>query len=299
MWAALRLGFAAVAPFLEACEEAGLPKGDYLVLRPSVNLVWFTNHPAGWADANRCLHALLVITGMPVDEVVRYSMHSLRHVYPTCGFQLMFPPSAVTLMGHWASKVDRMASVYDATRVSTELAYKANIAVNVQAGWRPVSDGDVPKPPLVPYGLSVPSSAPIATRPKKKAKKDSKPIDLSPVQCVHLRGAQEANSRYRLPEGVVQVMNEKSRLIHLYCPRSERVACAAWNAGTPENPTTNADFASSSGRWDPIVHDVRFCVNCHALRTISKLGGSFFCDNEAVQASDSSSSESSSCSASS
>ena len=202
-------------------------------------------------------------------------------------------------MGHWASKVDRMASVYDATRVSTELAYKANIAANVQAGWRPVNDGDVPKPPLVPYGLSVPSSAPIATRPKKKAKKDSKPIDLSPVQCVHLRGAQEANSRYRLPEGVVQVMNEKSRLIHLYCPRSERVACAAWNAGTPENPTTHADFASSSGRWDPIVHDVRFCVNCHALRTISKLGGSFFCDNEAVQASDSSASESSSCSASS
>ena len=84
------------------------------------------------------------------------------------------------------------------------------------------------------------------------------------------------NSRYRLPEGVVQVMNEKSKLVHLFCPRSERVACAAWNAGTPENPTTNADFASSSGRWDQNFHDVRFCVNCHALRTISKLGDPLF-----------------------
>ena len=90
MWAALRWGFGAVDwvdPFSQACDKAALPKGDFLVLRPCVDLRSFTRHPAGWADANRALHALLVVAGVPVDQVIQYTMHSLRHVYPTCGFQ--------------------------------------------------------------------------------------------------------------------------------------------------------------------------------------------------------------------
>ena len=194
MWAALRLGFGEadwVDPFLNACKEADLPKEDFLALRPGVNLAMFTRHPAGWADANRALHALLVVAGMHIDDVVKYTMHSLRHVYPTCGFQLMFPPSAVTMMGHWAAKEDNMASLYNAARVSTELAYKANIAANVRAGWRPVEEGAIPEPPLVPLGVVSPptNAVPLASRPKRKAKavagKDTHPSDPTGTGVEH------------------------------------------------------------------------------------------------------------------
>ena len=47
-----------------------------------------------------------------------------------------------------------MASVFDATRVSTELAYKADVAANVEKGWRPVGDGAIPRKPLVRLGVA-------------------------------------------------------------------------------------------------------------------------------------------------
>ena len=95
LWAALRQGFSTELAWAEGfsagCEEAGLPKGDFLVLRPTLDLKSFTRYPADWSDANRCLHALLVVAGMRVEEATRYSMHSCRHVYPTCAYQLLFP----------------------------------------------------------------------------------------------------------------------------------------------------------------------------------------------------------------
>ena len=99
------------------------------MLRPTVDFKEFTNHPADWADANRALHALAVIAGCVAETAVSFSMHSARHVYPTCAFQLLFPPPAVTLMGHWALKDDKMAANYDGQRTATELAYKANVCV--------------------------------------------------------------------------------------------------------------------------------------------------------------------------
>ena len=147
-WAALRQGFGEGARaqwFESACEEAGLPRPDFLVLRPTVDLQGFTSHPAGWADANRCLHALLVTSGMKAEEAAKYTMHSCRHVYPTCAFQLLFPPPAVSLMGHWALKTDKNSSIYDSARTATELAYKQVVAANVRGGWRPVPHGSIPQ----------------------------------------------------------------------------------------------------------------------------------------------------------
>ena len=217
MWAALRWGFGAVdwvEPFTQACDKADLPKGDFLVFRPCVGLKTFTRHPAGWADANMALHALLVVAGVPIDQVIQYTMHSFRHVYPTCGFQLMFPPSAVTLMGHWATKKDQMASVYDSTRVSTELAYKANIAANVHKGWRPVVDGTIPRGSLVPLGVAQQQdhqpAAPLASRPKKKARKrDDAPV--LPAEHGGAEAATEARSTFDLPTSVIQVLNTKTK----------------------------------------------------------------------------------------
>ena len=72
-WAALRRGFGSgiwAEHFQSACLEAQLPRNDFLALRPTTDLEGFTKYPADWADANRCLHALLVIAGMPVEEAV-------------------------------------------------------------------------------------------------------------------------------------------------------------------------------------------------------------------------------------
>ena len=91
-----------------------LPRNDFLVFRPTTDLKGFTLHPAGWADANRCLHSILVLAGMRFEDATRYSMHSCKHVYPTCAYQLLFPGPAVTLMGHWAPDTDKSSSVYDA-----------------------------------------------------------------------------------------------------------------------------------------------------------------------------------------
>ena len=304
LWAALRLGFGAgdwVAPFSQACDEAGLPKADFLVLRPSVDLVSFTRHPAGWADANRAFHALLLIAGMPVDDVVRYTMHSLPHVYPTCGFQLMFPPPAVTLMGHWATKADRMASVYDATRVSTELAYKANIAANVHAGWRPVSDGTIPRLLLVPLGrVGPPTSLPEPPKKKKKMTEDTG--NVTPLLLPEHGGADaqaELQTSYCLPKGVLRVMNNKSKLVHLYSPKTRSVACSAWDAGTPTVPTKSAEFVSMAVLWDAKRHAVRCCLSCQSLQAVKRLGGTIRIGDEEIAGSDTSASETSSCSSSS
>ena len=178
-WAALKTGFSAVAEadwtvaFLQALAEAELPKQDFLVLRPSSDFQSFTDHPATRADANQALDALLVLGGLGPEMATVYTMHSCRHVYPTLAFQLMFPPAAVTLMGHWSFSTDRMATVYDEHRTSTELAYKANICGNVKLGWRPVEEGCVPDPPLVPLTVGghpvVPAITPSTASSSKPA----------------------------------------------------------------------------------------------------------------------------------
>ena len=48
--------------------------------------------PTAWADAKRGLHALFVIIVVWAEIAVMYTMHSARHVYPTCAFRLLFPP---------------------------------------------------------------------------------------------------------------------------------------------------------------------------------------------------------------
>ena len=238
----------------------------------------------------------LVVAGMDVDEVVHYTMHSLRHVYPTCGFQLMFPPPAVTLMGHWATKEDHSASTYDAARVSTELAYKANVAANVHRGWRPVEDGAIPQLPLVPLGVAEQvvmqeRPVPLASRPKKRAKKSNAPA-ANPEDHRGVAAKEGLTSKYVLPEAVVQVINTKTKLVHLYNGSKKAVACSAWSCGTPGEPGPCAEFAGSASRWNT-THAVRFCINCHSVKAIQRMDGQVVVDNQPLASSDSSSSGSS------
>ena len=77
-WAALKTGFDSregadwTVAFLEALSEASLPKQDFLVLRPTSDFQSFTDHPATWADANRALHALLVMGGLGPEKATEY-----------------------------------------------------------------------------------------------------------------------------------------------------------------------------------------------------------------------------------
>ena len=281
LWGALRDGFDGdwASPFAAALAEAHLPREDYLVLRPTSDFKDFTNHPAMWADANRALHSLLVMTGMDADTAVLFTLHSARHVYPTCAFQLLFPPAAVTLMGHWAVKEDKMASIYDGHKTATELAYKANVCNNVQRGWRPVPEGTVPQPAMVPLGCqhalrpldgSHPGGASLPEVAHPVSDDASSPF-LPPSEGFKGEVARnEVLSRFSLPEHTVQVLNTRTVTVHL--SGGEGTWCNAWKCGSKDSPASSAEFARDSTRWTS-QNKVAFCRNCHSLRTVSKMGG--------------------------
>ena len=269
LWAALREGFGKGAwgqCFEDACAEAGLPRSDFLVLRPTADLKNFTSFPAGWADANRCLHALLVISGMKAEEAAKFTMHSCRHTYPTYAFQLLFPPPAVTLMGHWAAKADGVSSSYDGARTATELAYKAIVARNVRSGWKPVPHGSIPNEAVYPFqGISNfpphPSTAASCAEP------------VGEMECVPAKGKSEdimSVPRYVFPPGVVQVLNKRTNTVHL--SRHKGTACGSWRCGDAKSPSENAEFASGTQRWTPQRNPFRFCLGCYGAQGLKKLG---------------------------
>ena len=151
-WAALRKGFSQTnwAEHLElSCAEAKLPGPDFFLRRPTADLRGFTDFPADWGDGNRLLRALLVSLGKSAEEASTFTLHSCRHTYPNFGGQLLMPPDAISLMGHWETKSDKMPGEYDSTRIAHELAYKSYIVENVVSGWKPVDEGCVPNAPVV------------------------------------------------------------------------------------------------------------------------------------------------------
>ena len=151
-WAALRTGFSEMdwaTNFEAACSDAVLPVPDFLLKRPTSDLKDFTEFPADWSDGNRLLRALLLTLGMDAEKASSFTLHSCRHTYPTFGGQLLMPPEAMSLMGHWETKADKMPGEYDGTRIAHELAYKAYVVNNVLGGWVPVDEGCVPNAPVL------------------------------------------------------------------------------------------------------------------------------------------------------
>ena len=334
IWGALREGFDCdwASPFTAALAEAGLPMGDYLVPRPTVDLREFTGYPAAWADANRALHALLVIAGVEAEEAVKYSMHSARHVYPTCAFQLLFPPAAVTLMGHWAVQEGKMASQYDSQKTATEFAYKANVCANVQRGWRPVSEGCVPEAPRVPLGGSMLPNVSSSSGAPPEAKADGEWTLVPPAASLaevpseakaedegqgpagfphHNAVVSDAHFADGLsPDGFVGedargaplseyklpehvVQVLNSRTATVHLSEGDGCWCNAWKCGSRESPASTAEFAVTSRRWSHL-NKVAFCRNCHSIKTVLRMGGVLLEFGQPVEASSSSSSESSS-----
>ena len=189
-------------------------------------------------------------------------------------------------MGHWAAKADNVSSGYDGARTATELAYKAIVASNVRGGWRPVSHGEIPKKAIVPFigdmSFTFPPAAPAvpssAKREEATANAEADPEDKPSVP------------RYVFPFGVSQVLNERTKTVHL--TPGEGTACNAWKCGTRETPAQHAEFAIGTKRWSPQLNPVRFCLGCYGDRGLKRLGATLRIGGEDLQGSDSSSSES-------
>ena len=155
-WGALRSGFEKcdwAQGFVDALGAFGFPGPDYLIHSPRVDMLGFTKSPARWADAERGIHAALVDVGLPVDEAVKYTLHSFKHLFITAGRQLQIPEPAIDVMAGWTPKsASGMARVYDSVSVSAELLYKDFIHKNFQSGWTLRDTGSIPMVPKVPFG---------------------------------------------------------------------------------------------------------------------------------------------------
>ena len=70
------------------------------------------------------------------------TLHACRRLLPTLGSQLMMSLESRRVMGHWAPNSAEPLR-YDSSRCVSELAYKAQVAQRVAAGWRPGADFEV------------------------------------------------------------------------------------------------------------------------------------------------------------
>ena len=107
----------------------------------------------------------------------------------------------------------------------------------------------------------------------------------------------EAVAKFKLPEHVVQVLNERTKVVHLTA--GDGVFCSKWACGTAREPAATACFANCQDRWSPDRSPVAFCMACHRLKLISKNGGALLLDEVPVDVDGSTSSESESSSSSS
>jgi hypothetical protein len=104
-WAALRKGFSGkdwADHFIRVLESCGLPGPDFLVVAPQSDFGGFTEKIATHPDALRAMRALLVLSGLDTASALEFTLHSWRHLYPTCAKQLQLADSMQTEIGHWA-----------------------------------------------------------------------------------------------------------------------------------------------------------------------------------------------------
>ena len=164
----------------------------------------------------------------------------------------------------------------------------------------------MPDPPLVPLMVGghpvVPAIIPSTASSSKPAPTlvteaicDEIIEDYSIVEPDGLKGGDIQESlmaQFRLPDHVVQVLNEKSKTVHL--SGGDGTICHRWQCGTAKVPAKDAEFSKTHSRWTPCRSAVSFCIGCHSLRAITKCGGALVVDGEPVIGSSSSGSESSS-----
>ena len=140
---------------------------------------------------------------------------------------------------------------------------------------------------MCPSPCSCRFSQVLAARPKKKPKLDV----AGEASDSSVAGSEGVTSvpRYNFPFGVVQVLNERTKTVHL--SPGEGTACNAWRCGSKTSPASKAEFAGGTQRWSPMLNPFRFCLACYSAKGLKKLGATLRVSGEDLDGSDSSSSE--------
>ena len=87
----------------------------------------------------------------------------------------------------------------------------------------------------------------------------------------------EKLTEHSFPESVVQVLNEKTKMVHLFNGGGDggrvTAACGCWKCGSPDEPGRFSEFAKSALRWSPSRSPFSFCRQCYSARVVGRLGG--------------------------
>ena len=178
------------------------------------------------------MRALLVKSGMAVQEAMTFTCHSWRHFYPTAGAQLEVHPDAVDKMGHWAPGAG-MGALYDGKACVSELLSKNKVLQAVASGW----------------DLSEPGCLPSAQKAMPKKAKQ--------------RTSTQASSSQAVPK--MMVLQTLKLKIHAY-KDGVYTLCRQWKCGTPENPTLNASFTT---KLDETFSHTSVCRSCERQQKCS------------------------------
>ena len=244
-----------LVPWLSTMESFSLPAPDFILRALTSDFRGFTTRPADWQVMSRTLHATLISLGMPSRDACRFTMHSFRHLLPSCAFQLKMPEPEVKSMGQWGKK-PTIARQYDSAMLASELASKDWVLQNLAMGWRPVASGCLPELPVVPWHSGGPAPEPV--------------VDGSPPKPL-LRGVasmRRLNSRFVLKPSVRQVRNSAG-FVHLYLDYFATL-CKSWRCGTFGKPVLGAAFSSHPNEWDSNP-SFGFCEKCYSESTFTRV----------------------------
>ena len=112
---------------------------------PLINDEWVIQsfEPANYNNARRKL--LMLAIEMKEENPEKYTLHSGKNFYPTCGAQMRMEREKRNKLGHWSS-FSSMAERYDRSTCSTELQLRSDILSAITCGWAPVESFQIPVP---------------------------------------------------------------------------------------------------------------------------------------------------------
>ena len=112
---------------------------------PTINDEWVIENfiPATYNLARRRLLMLAIL--MKEKNPERFTLHSGKNFYPTCGAQMRMEREKRNKLGHWTT-LSSMAERYDRSTCSTELQLRSDILTAIAEGWAPVDSFQIPNP---------------------------------------------------------------------------------------------------------------------------------------------------------
>ena len=271
------------AAWVKCLRAHKLPREDHLVPRPSASLSELSGTPARWADGNRALQTCLRLIGLPATAALEFSLHSMRHTFPTCARQLGLDGETVNTMGVLAGAFP-MPARYDSIACASELLPKSYIARNIASGWRPSDRGAHLSPPVFPWGAAAASSetelassaSTVEWSPGGCAGTDIVPVEhvepfpptpFVPLGCARFAGKNSdfADMQIRHAEfhaNVFQCFHKVRRVVHLYSDGGRSI-CGHLNVTLDDDVLPDIVLASSARFIDTSDVSCGFCKTCY------------------------------------